>query len=54
MYARTGMSTTQIADFNIRYAGPHLIVSDSAEPRLIKENVTLPRPLNAVGLYYRE
>ena len=35
MYARTGMSTTQIADFNIRYAGPHLIVSDSAEPRLI-------------------
>ena len=31
------MSTTQIADFNIRYAGPHLIVSDSAEPRLIKE-----------------
>ena len=37
MYAKTGMSTTQIADYNIRYAGPHLVVSDSAEPRLIKE-----------------
>ena len=36
MYSRTGMSTTQIADYNIRYAGAKFIVSDSAEPRLIK------------------
>ena len=37
MYCRVGMSTTQIADQNIRYAGPSLIISDSSEPRLIKE-----------------
>jgi phage terminase large subunit len=37
MYCRAGLSTTQIADYNIRYAGPHLIICDSSEPRLIKE-----------------
>jgi phage terminase large subunit len=37
MYCKTGLSTTQIADYNIRYAGPHLIICDSAEPRLINE-----------------
>jgi phage terminase large subunit len=37
LFCKTGMSTTQIADYNIRYAGPNLIISDSSEPRLIKE-----------------
>lgn len=37
MYCKAGLSTTQIADYNIRYAGPHLIICDSSEPRLIKE-----------------
>jgi phage terminase large subunit len=37
MYCKPGLSTTQIADYNIRYAGPHLIICDSAEPRLINE-----------------
>ena len=37
MYCKAGLSTSQIADFNIRYAGPQLIISDNSEPRLIKE-----------------
>jgi len=37
MYCKVALSTTQIADNNIRYAGPHLIVGDSSEPRLLRE-----------------
>lgn len=37
MYGKAGMSTTEIASWNTRYAGPELIICDSAEPRLISE-----------------
>jgi len=37
MYGKTHMSTTEIASWNTRYAGPDLIICDSAEPRLISE-----------------
>ena len=37
MYGKTHMSTTEIASWNTRYAGPELIICDSAEPRLISE-----------------
>jgi len=37
MYGKSGMSTTEIASWNTRYAGPELIICDSAEPRLISE-----------------
>ena len=37
MYGKVGMSTTEIASWNTRYAGPELIICDSAEPRLISE-----------------
>jgi phage terminase large subunit len=32
-----GLTTTQIAELNINYAGKSLIIADSAEPRLIEE-----------------
>lgn len=37
MYGKAGMSTSEIASWNTRYAGPELIICDSAEPRLISE-----------------
>lgn len=37
MYGKTHMSTTEIASWNTRFAGPDLIICDSAEPRLISE-----------------
>ena len=37
MYGKQAMSTSEIASMNIRYAGPDLIIADSAEPRLIHE-----------------
>lgn len=36
-YYEAGLSTGQIFDLNTKYAGKHLIVGDSAEPRMIKE-----------------
>ena len=37
MYGKTHMSTSEIASWNTRYAGPELIICDNAEPRLINE-----------------
>lgn len=45
-FYETGLSTAQIYELNIKYAGKHLIVGDSAEPRLIKE--LFDRKLNIV------
>ena len=36
-FYKTGLTTSQIYDLSIRYAGKNLIVCDSSEPRLISE-----------------
>ncbi len=40
-FYKNGLSTSEIADLNKKYAGEQLIVGDSAEPRLISELETL-------------
>ena len=45
-FYETGLSTAQLYELNSKYAGNHLIVGDSAEPRLIKE--LFDRKLNIV------
>tara|TARA_S200002703_G_C3789012_1_gene243420 strand:- start:305 stop:1444 length:1140 start_codon:yes stop_codon:yes gene_type:complete len=45
-FYEVGLSTAQIYELNIKYAGKHLIVGDSSEPRLIKE--LFARNLNIV------
>ena len=40
-FYKNGLSTSEIADLNNKYAGNQLIIGDSAEPRLISELETL-------------
>lgn len=46
LFYRVGLNTAQIIDLDKHYAGPRLIIADSAEPRLISE-------LQAAGLNIR-